>query len=119
RPETGELAHRPEPASIHGRIDAAGVGELAGTSEIALRVPGLEVVRRIDTGDVKLGEGCEACLALVHRSLPPTLTLPLKGGGMGGGVRVRGGTPGGFWGQPGRPPRPCAGGDRAGIGDRP
>src|SRR5206468_3035087 len=77
RPETGELAHCPEPTAVHGWIDAAGVGELAGPPEVRLRIPTLQVIRRIQTRNLKTGEGCEACLALVHRNLPPT--LPLEG----------------------------------------
>ena len=34
RAEAGELAHRPEPAAVHRRLDAAGVGELAGQPEV-------------------------------------------------------------------------------------
>ena len=30
RAEAGELAHRPEPAAVHGRLRAAGERELAG-----------------------------------------------------------------------------------------
>ena len=41
--EAGVLPHRPEPPAVHGRLDAAGVGELAGEAEFGGRIPTVEV----------------------------------------------------------------------------
>src|SRR5438093_1082945 len=35
RPEPGILPHRPEPAAIHGRLDATGIRKLPGRSDFA------------------------------------------------------------------------------------
>ncbi len=40
RAEAGILAHGPEPAAVHGRLHAAGIGVLAGEAEL-LRIAGL------------------------------------------------------------------------------
>jgi hypothetical protein len=36
--EARELAHRPQPAAVHRRIDAAGERELAGQAELLIGV---------------------------------------------------------------------------------
>src|SRR6185503_18075412 len=66
RPEAGELAHRPEPAAVHGGIDTAREGIRAGPAEIALVVE-LDVVRRIERLVLDAGDGREE------------LALPLRG----------------------------------------
>ena len=50
-PEAGELAHRPEPAAVHRRVDAAGERVLAGVTELLAGVEALEIlvgVERLD-----------------------------------------------------------------------
>ena len=41
--KAGELAHGPQAAAIHGGMNAARVGRLAGIAEVALRVPAGEI----------------------------------------------------------------------------
>jgi hypothetical protein len=47
RPEPGELAHRPQPAAIHRRVDAARERERSRIAEIPL-VGDLDVLRRVE-----------------------------------------------------------------------
>ena len=49
--EAGVLAHRPEPPAIHGRLDAAGVGILAGEAELLGGIPVGEILRRVERRD--------------------------------------------------------------------
>ena len=51
--EAGVLAHRPEPAAVHRRLDAAGERELARQAEVAL---GVEAGRRQVVGGVDVGD---------------------------------------------------------------
>jgi hypothetical protein len=51
RTETGVLPHRPRPAGVHRRVDAARVGEVARLAELLRRVPPGEVVRAVDRLD--------------------------------------------------------------------
>src|SRR5262249_12600801 len=44
RAETGELAHRPEPAALNATVDALGKGILAGVAQIGLRVEAVEAL---------------------------------------------------------------------------
>jgi len=41
----GILAHGPEPAAVHRRLDAPGEGELTGFPEIASGIPAVEIGR--------------------------------------------------------------------------
>src|SRR5205814_364415 len=47
RGEAGELAHRPEPAAIAGRVNAARVRRLAGITEVLLVAP---ITRQVGFG---------------------------------------------------------------------
>src|SRR5439155_13335514 len=67
-PEASELAHRPEPAAVHGRIDPARVGRLAGASEVGLRSPALQIIKGIDPRDRQAGQRGESWLTLFHQS---------------------------------------------------
>ena len=49
--EAGELAHRPQAAPMHGGVNAAGVGRLAGIAEVAGRVPSDEVFFGVQAAD--------------------------------------------------------------------
>ena len=40
RPEAGVLPHRPQPAAVHRRLDAAGERKLAGEAEVAIESSG-------------------------------------------------------------------------------
>ena len=71
RPEAGELPHGPEPAPIHGGIDATRVGKLSRMAQILLKRPVLQIVARIDAIDVESREGGEVRFAVLHRSVPP------------------------------------------------
>ncbi len=46
--EAGVLPHRPQPAAVHGGLDAASERELAGSAEIGGRIPAGEVIGRAD-----------------------------------------------------------------------
>ena len=62
--EAGVLAHRPEAAAIHRRLDAAGEGELAGPPEVALLVQVGDVGRGVEVADLDLARGPEVRPAL-------------------------------------------------------
>src|SRR4029079_14954088 len=66
RREPGVLAHRPEPAPVHRRLDATREGRLAGDPKIGLRVEAerLEVLGRVEVADLDVGAGREALAAL-------------------------------------------------------
>src|SRR5580700_7718423 len=51
RAEAGKLPHRPEPAAIHGGMDAARVGRLAGKAQVAVGVPARKIGGRVQTPD--------------------------------------------------------------------
>jgi hypothetical protein len=73
--ETAELAHRPEPASIHRGIDAACVGRLAGITKVLGVVEVPNVIRRVQTLYRNAGNGREQSIADVfrHRNAPKTI----------------------------------------------
>ena len=50
RSEAGVLPHRPQPAAVHRRLDAAREREFAGEAEFRRRVPAGEIVRRAYRG---------------------------------------------------------------------
>ena len=50
--EAGVLAHRPEPAPVHRRLDAAGERELARPAEVAVLVEAGHVGRRVQVADL-------------------------------------------------------------------
>ena len=52
RAEAGVLAHRPQPAAVHGRVDAAGVGRPPRRTELAVRVPAVQVLGRVERADL-------------------------------------------------------------------
>ena len=64
RPEARVLAHRPEPAAIHGRLDAAGVRELARHPEVA---------GRVEVGQVGRGQEGWLGVAAAHRPIVAVL----------------------------------------------
>src|SRR5215831_15698113 len=57
------LAHRPEPATIHRRLDTARVGILAWIAQLLCSVPVAKVLGRIERLDRDLGAGGEGRLA--------------------------------------------------------
>ncbi len=71
--EAGELAHRPQPAAVHARVDAAGVRELAREADARLRVVA-DVLGGVQRLDLHVGDGREP-----HRSLVPRAAVrPLE-----------------------------------------
>jgi hypothetical protein len=64
RREPGVLAHRPQAAAIHGRLDAARERVLPRAAEIALLVQFGGVRRGVEVADFEAGRGLEAVLAL-------------------------------------------------------
>src|SRR5206468_12827031 len=67
--------HGPEPAAVHGRVDAAGERGLPGEAEPADRLPAFQVLRRIQALDRQIGDG---------RELLPSLRSLTEGGTQGG-----------------------------------
>ena len=57
--ESGVLAHGPEPAAVHGWVDAARVGEFAGVADSSFRIRAREIVLRVQAVDGKAGKSCE------------------------------------------------------------
>ena len=51
------LTHRPQPAAVHRRLDAAREWKFAGKSEFGCRIPIDEVVGSVETGRSGLGNG--------------------------------------------------------------
>ena len=51
RAEAGELPHGPEPAAVHGGVDAARERVLAGIAEVGFGVEAGEAVRRVERLD--------------------------------------------------------------------
>ena len=91
RTEAGVLAHRPEPAAIHRRLDASRIGVAAGKAELghiaaSIAVRG-QVVRRVERFERLAGAGLEGDVALrrplarlpVRSLLPLSLTLAHRG----------------------------------------
>src|SRR5215472_2861515 len=61
--ETGKLAHRPQATTMHGSVDTAGVGRLAGMRKLRPRIPAGEVGFRIQTTNPMTRNGREFSLA--------------------------------------------------------
>ena len=57
--EAGKLAHGPQPATIHRRVNAARVGRLAGPPQVALSLPVNKIGCRIKLADGMAGYGGE------------------------------------------------------------
>ena len=53
----GVLAHGPKTASVHGGLDAAGVGIIARVSDVAVLVAGVEILRSVERPDRNVGGG--------------------------------------------------------------
>ena len=89
RGEPGVLAHRPEAAAVHRRLDAPGERVLAGPPEVPGLVEAGDVGRRVEVTDLDAGRGLEPL-------------APLRGG-----LRApwRGGSPASDRGAGRRPPR--------------
>ena len=51
RAEARKLAHRPEPAAVHGGMDAAREGVLTGVAEIGVVVEAVQALRRVERLD--------------------------------------------------------------------
>ena len=68
RAEAGELAHRPEPAAVHRRIDAARERIGAGPAEVALVVE-LDVLGRVERLVLDAGDGREELAFTFRRRL--------------------------------------------------
>ena len=84
RAEAGELAHRPEAAAVHRRVDPARVGEGAGEALVPLAVVVSEIVGGVEGFDRVSGERLEANVAL---ALVRVLLLePLMGSAFGSGL---------------------------------
>ena len=64
RAEAGEHAHRPQPAAVHGRVDAACVGILAGEADVAQIIAVRDVSRRVKPLHRRGGDGDELVLPL-------------------------------------------------------
>ncbi len=79
--EAGELAHRPQPAPVHGRIHAPGVGVLARESDVPLGIGVGEVLPGVEGPHLLPGDGLERRLALVL--LGVDLLQPLVGASPG------------------------------------
>src|SRR5262249_58972412 len=83
RAEAGELPHGPQPAAVHGGVDAAGVRVLAGEAEFRVGVKAVEAfggVQGVD-GDPANGGG-----RLLARGGSGGFLLPaFAGGGVGDG----------------------------------
>jgi hypothetical protein len=78
RAEAGELPHRPEPASVHRRVDTAGERIGSGVAEVALVVD-LDRLRRVQGLVLEPGDGREE-LALPLRRCLVELAPPLLDG---------------------------------------
>src|SRR5881296_1776593 len=72
RSEAAELAHGPQPAPVHIRINAARVGRLAGVAQIPFVVEIANVFGCVDTIDRNPGNRCECAIRhfLSHRASP-------------------------------------------------
>ena len=78
RAEARELAHRPQPAAVHRRVDAARERELAGPAEVALVVD-VDVVGRVERLVLDAGDrGEELALPLRRRLVPTRATRPRR-----------------------------------------
>ena len=77
--EAGVLAHRPQPAAIHGRLDAARERELARHAQRLVRLPAVQVLGRVEIGNLDVrGRGEPvATFSLVGDCLRPAGATPL------------------------------------------
>ena len=82
RPEPGVLAHRPEPAPIHRRMDAPGERELTGTAEPLTEVAGRHVVRRVGRRPRRSPGGQALGAILVRHGVPYRGMFPCFFGGL-------------------------------------
>ena len=73
--EAGELAHRPEPAAVHRRVDAARERVRAGVAEVAVVVE-LDALRRVERLVLEPGDRAEELALPLGRRLVQ-LALPL------------------------------------------
>ena len=82
RPKAGELPHRPQPPSIHCRMDAARKRILAGQSQIAGRIVRRQVVRGIQARDLHIRERgkSRSAFGLLLQTAPQRRRLPLPAG---------------------------------------
>ena len=66
--EAGDLPPRPKPAAVHGRIGAAGEGELAGVAEVGggVKSAGGELLRGVERVDGEAGEGVGVGVIIVR-----------------------------------------------------
>src|SRR5580700_678222 len=62
--EAGKLPHRPEPAAMHGGMNAARVGRLAGKAQVAAGIPARKISRCVQTPDRISGNRGELGLPL-------------------------------------------------------
>ena len=63
RAEAGELPHGPEPAAVHGGVDAARERILAGVAEVGVGVEAVEAVGRVQGFDGHAADGGGRLLA--------------------------------------------------------
>src|SRR5437016_12385881 len=75
RAEAGELAHRPEPAAVHRRVDAARERIGAGPAEVALVVE-LNVLGRVERLVLDAGDRREELALPLWRRLVTAPPLP-------------------------------------------
>ena len=75
RAEAGELAHRPEPAAVHRRIDAARERIRAGPAEVALVVD-VDVLGRVERLVLDAGDRREELALALRRRLVALAPLP-------------------------------------------
>ena len=81
RAEAGELAHGPEPAAVHGGVDAARERILTRITEIGFGVETVEAVGRVERVD---GDAADGGGRLLARRGGGVLALPaVAGGGVG------------------------------------
>ncbi len=93
--EARVLAHRPEPAAVHGRLHAPGEGELPGMADVAVLVDVGDVGGRVEIGDLDVARAAEvrAPFGVLGESPGAGRRAPAVATGVGGWFR-RGGGPG-------------------------
>src|SRR5262245_35476536 len=64
RAEARKLAHRPEPCAVHRRMNPAGIRRNAGHTQIAFRIPAIQIRFRVEPANGMAGSGCEIVVAL-------------------------------------------------------
>ena len=90
-PEAGELAHGPQPAPVHRRVDPARVRELARAPDVGRRI-GRQVIRRVERLDGLARDRREVGVALGARRealAEPALVVLRCRAGLGGHRRPR------------------------------